>query len=64
MRIGKNMKKESISFPSSDGIHTLSGVLYRPEGEIKGIFHALHGMNEYTVRYEALLEEMAREAPI
>ncbi|MBR2635048.1 MAG: alpha/beta fold hydrolase [Clostridia bacterium] len=55
------MKKESISFPSSDGIHTLSGVLYRPEGEIKGIFHALHGMNEYTVRYEALLEEMARE---
>ena len=28
-----------LSFPSTDGIHTLFGKGYVPEGEIKGLFH-------------------------
>ncbi len=45
--------------PSSDGIHTLSGKIYRPKGEIRGLFHVVHGMTEYIDRYEPLFAFMA-----
>lgn len=44
---------------SSDGVHTLKGVVYLPTGETKGIFHLVHGMTEYIGRYDALLSLIA-----
>ena len=52
-------EKRVFSVPSSDGIHTLSGVVYLPEGEAKGLFHAVHGMTEHMDRYEEILSFMA-----
>ena len=46
-------------FPSTDGIHTLKGKMYIPEGQPKGIFHLVHGMTEHIGRYDAFLREMA-----
>ena len=43
----------SVEFPSVDGRHTLSGTVYRPDGEIKGIFHIVH-----------LLSDMKKEAAV
>jgi len=45
--------------PSSDGVHTLWGKVYLPSGKIRGLFHVVHGMNEYTGRYDTFLEKMA-----
>ncbi len=58
------MKKTEFSVPSSDGIHTLAGVVYLPEGEAKGLFHVVHGMTEYIDRYAHLMEAMAEEGYI
>lgn len=44
-----------ILVPSTDGIHTLKGIAYIPDGEIKGVFHLVHGMCEYIGRYEHFL---------
>lgn len=46
---------------SSDGIHTLKGKLYIPEGEIKGLFHLVHGMTEHIGRYTPLFDALANE---
>ena len=32
------IEKKSFYVPSSDGVHNLSGVVYLPDGEIKGLF--------------------------
>lgn len=45
--------------PSSDGKNTLSGIIYMPDGEIRGLFHLVHGMTEYIGRYEPLLSAIA-----
>lgn len=54
---------EKIAFKvrSSDGVHDLSGVVYLPEGEAKGLFHAVHGMTEHMARYDRFLTDMAAE---
>ncbi len=44
---------------SSDGKNTLSGVVYVPDGEARGIFHIVHGMTEYIDRYNPLFETLA-----
>lgn len=44
---------------SSDGVHTLNGIVYLPEGSAKGIFHLVHGMTEYIGRYKDLLSAVA-----
>ncbi|MBO4733977.1 MAG: lysophospholipase [Clostridia bacterium] len=44
---------------SSDGVHTLKGIVYLPTGAPQGIFHLVHGMTEYIGRYEALLSLIA-----
>lgn len=44
---------------SSDQKNTLSGVVYIPEGDIRGIFHLVHGMTEYIGRYKPLFESLA-----
>lgn len=44
---------------SSDGKNTLAGTAYIPQGEIRGIFHLVHGMIEYIDRYEPLFNTLA-----
>ena len=44
---------------SSDGVHTLKGIVYLPEGAPRGVFHLVHGMTEYIGRYEPLLSLIA-----
>ena len=46
---------------SSDQKNTLSGVVYVPSDDIRGIFHLVHGMTEYIGRYEPLFESLAGE---
>ncbi len=53
------MKKTDFCVPSSDGLHTLAGVLYLPDGEARGYFHIVHGMTEHIGRYDRLMCEMA-----
>ncbi len=44
---------------SSDGIHKLAGKVFIPQGEIKGLFHIVHGMQEHMGYYEHALREIA-----
>lgn len=50
-----------FSIKSSDGIHTLQGKIYLPEGEIKGIFHLVHGMTEHIERYDHIFSALAED---
>ena len=45
--------------PSSDGAHHLYCRVFQPEGEIKGLFHVVHGMQEHIRRYESFMRTMA-----
>lgn len=51
---------KEITARSSDNIHTLVGRIYIPEGEVKGIFHIVHGMTEHIERYDALMSHMVQ----
>ena len=51
--------KKQFFCPSSDGIHTLSGVVYLPEGEACGYFHIVHGMTEHIARYDRIMTELS-----
>lgn len=51
--------KKEFNVPSNDGIHTLAGILFCPEGEINGFFHVVHGMTEYIGRYERFMSDIA-----
>ncbi len=55
------MIRYPFTAPSSDGIHTLRGVVYLPDGEIKGYFHIVHGMTEYIGRYDRLMTDLCRQ---
>lgn len=44
---------------SSDGIHTLYGKVYVPDGEVRALFQVAHGMAEHIERYHALLAFLA-----
>lgn len=44
---------------SSDKLHYLNSIAYIPKGEIKGIFHIVHGMTEYVARYDELMIKIA-----
>ena len=46
---------------SSDNIHMLAGTIYLPEGDIKGIYHIVHGMTEHIGRYDRFMRDMAKE---
>lgn len=50
---------KEFAVPATDNIHTLVGKLYIPEGEIKGLFHIVHGMTEYIDRYDPLMSQLA-----
>lgn len=51
----------SFTHPSSDGIHTLVGVVYCPDGDARGYFQVVHGMCEHIGRYERFMSQMAEE---
>lgn len=53
------MEKKRFCVTSSDGIHKLSGIVYLPDSEIKGLFHIVHGMTEHMGRYDRILTDMA-----
>ncbi len=52
-------KKMDKRILSSDQKNTLVGVMYIPDGDIRGIFHLVHGMTEYIDRYKPLFENLA-----
>lgn len=48
---------ESICFPSSDTVHTVSAVIYSmPETPVRAVLQLSHGMCEYVRRYELMAE--------
>ncbi len=49
----------NMSIGSTDNIHTLEGKIFIPKGEIKGLFHIVHGMTEYIDRYDHLFAFLA-----
>ncbi len=53
------MEKTKFSVPSSDGIHTLAGVVYLPDTQARGYFHIVHGMTEHIGRYDKFMCDMA-----
>ena len=53
--------KRVFDVTSSDGIHTLAGAVYVPDGKIRGFFHVVHGMTEYIARYNRLMKAIAEE---
>ena len=61
----KNYTVSEISFPSKDGIHTISAEIYIPVGrEPVGIVQLAHGMQDYVARYEWLADFLAGEGYI
>ncbi len=46
----QEFKKYVKEIPSVDGVHTLRVRVFEPEGEIKGLFHVVHGMTEHLDR--------------
>ncbi|MBQ3058042.1 MAG: lysophospholipase [Clostridia bacterium] len=51
---------KALEVKSTDNIHTLRGKIYIPSGEIKGLFHLVHGMTEYIDRYDHLMSFLAK----
>ncbi len=58
------MNKTAVTFPSTDNVHTLKGILYTPDCEAKGIFHHVHGMTDHKERYDSFLEEICEKGYI
>ncbi len=52
-----------VEIPSVDGTHTLKIRVYKPDGEIKALFHVVHGMTEHVDRegYAAFMIRLAEE---
>lgn len=54
-----SVTKKSFTCPSSDGAHTLMGVVYEPDTAPKGYLHVVHGMTEHIGRYDRFMADMA-----
>ena len=52
------------SVGSSDGINTLRGKVYLPDGDPKGLFHVVHGMTEHIGRYDRFMRDICEEGYI
>lgn len=50
------MTKTEFFYPSHDGVHQIHAVLWKPEGEIRGVVQLVHGICEYAGRYEPFAE--------
>ena len=57
------VERSIIEIPSVDGAHTLKVRVYKPEGEIKALFHVVHGMTEHVDRegYVTFMTRLAEE---
>lgn len=51
---------ENLSFKSSCGLATIRGKMYVPKGEVKGIVQIVHGMCDYTTRYDEFMKYLAK----
>ena len=59
-----SIEKLTFEAPSTDGIHTLRGVVYLPTEAPKGYFHVVHGMTEHIARYHGFMTELAENGYI
>ena len=55
------MTKDTFSFASATGQHTLHGVCWRPEGAPRAIVQISHGMIEYVERYEPFAQYLTEQ---
>lgn len=44
--------KKDFYFSSADGHSRAHGILWMPDGEIRGVLQLIHGMVEYIDRYD------------
>ena len=60
-----NYELKEISYPSSDGLHSIHAEIYIPlKKEIRGIVAIAHGMVDYVERYKPLAEFLTGEGYI
>ena len=60
-----NYELREISYPSSDGIHTIHAEIYLPKDKApRGIVQIAHGMVDYVERYKPLAEFLTGEGYI
>ena len=50
----------SIRHPSTDGLHTLAGIVVHPGGRPRAILHIVHGMTEHISRYSSAMRAFAQ----
>lgn len=48
-----------FTFPSSDGLHLVSAVWWRPQGTPRGVVQLVHGISEYMGRYDSFARFLA-----
>lgn len=46
------MEKEEFFYPSSDGVHQIHAVLWKPDGPVRAAVQLVHGICEYALRYD------------
>ena len=56
----EQIQKNELGVRSTDGIHTLAGMVYVPATKPVGILQVVHGMTEYIGRYDRFMEDMAK----
>lgn len=47
------VSNDVFTFPSSDGLHSVSAVWWRPQGTPRGVVQLVHGISEYMGRYDS-----------
>lgn len=45
------IKKDELTFPSSDGTHQIAWTVWEPDGSVRGVVQIVHGVAEYIDRY-------------
>ena len=55
------VKTNSFRFPSADGIHSVYACEWLPEAESRGVVHIVHGLSEYTERYDRFARFLASQ---
>lgn len=55
------VQSTTFYLPSSDGIHQLHGLIWRPEGTPKGVIQITHGISEYIGRYAPFASFLAEQ---
>ncbi|WP_297213567.1 alpha/beta hydrolase [uncultured Flavonifractor sp.] len=55
------VSKEVFTFSSSDGVHQVSAVWWRPEGSPRGVVQLVHGISEHMGRYDSFARFLAEQ---